>query len=186
MQKCFEYSFLVPLLFFWHFCIIAYCTVKFVDGQRFICFLPFVLFHMLLVYLATCTDQPKLALFCRLSSSSGSVLTYIWGRMVGTHWCTLSCCLSATTHGWQTLGAAARQYRGPPSTSASLVRRPHWCSVCNKCYSSAAKLRRHQTMHYLQRKFYKCSYCPRRYSWMETLHVHMKRIHGQNMSAWQQ
>ncbi|XP_075536017.1 uncharacterized protein LOC142571500 isoform X3 [Dermacentor variabilis] len=85
---------------------------------------------------------------------------------------------SHATHGWQTLGVAARQYRGPPSASASLVCRPHWCSVCNKCYSSAAKLRRHQTMHYLQRKFYKCSYCPRRYSWMETLHVHMKRIHG--------
>ncbi|XP_065290840.1 longitudinals lacking protein, isoforms H/M/V-like isoform X5 [Dermacentor albipictus] len=91
---------------------------------------------------------------------------------------------SHATHGWQALGVAARQYRGPSSASASLVCRPHWCSVCNKCYSSAAKLRRHQTMHYLQRKFYKCSYCPRRYSWMETLHVHMKRIHAVSQFYW--
>ncbi|KAG0430250.1 hypothetical protein HPB47_022887, partial [Ixodes persulcatus] len=69
--------------------------------------------------------------------------------------------------------------RRPNNDPSGMVRR-HFCSLCSKYYSSAAKLKRHLTLHYLQRKFYQCAFCPRRYSWMETLQVHVKRCHGES------
>lgn len=75
--------------------------------------------------------------------------------------------------------------RRPNNDPSGMVRR-HFCSLCSKYYSSAAKLKRHLTLHYLQRKFYQCAFCPRRYSWMETLQVHVKRCHGERGVPWQQ
>lgn len=79
---------------------------------------------------------------------------------------------------WRPVAGLARRPRNDPSGMAH----KQWCSLCGKYYSSAAKLKRHLTLHYLQRKFYQCSFCPRRYSWMETLQVHLKRAHGDKMA----
>ncbi|XP_076316523.1 uncharacterized protein LOC143228924 isoform X1 [Tachypleus tridentatus] len=56
-------------------------------------------------------------------------------------------------------------------------KRHHQCNICLKNFTRRQHLKRHQEIHFQQRVYYQCEFCPCSYSRKDNLLVHVRMVH---------
>lgn len=55
----------------------------------------------------------------------------------------------------------------------------HQCDICGKYLSSNHRLKTHMQKHTGIREIYKCNFCEGKFTWKDSLNLHLKRKHGE-------